>query len=283
MNITKSVAAAGIAAVLLSAAPAFALGLDGSVKVNADARIAANASSSIGAGADVKLSAKAKAAAAEDARMTDRANQELTRRVNALNGLSTRVGDMKKLSDDEKGSLSSSIQAQIATLNDLRTKIGTDGTNTVQLHADVQSITSSYRIFALIMPQAAIQAAADRVLTIVDTLNTLGAKLQARIASSTSAGFNASTTAAAFADFTAKLADAQLQANTAVSSTVALKPDMGDKTIAAANLAALKSARTSIQMAQKDLVAARKDVGTIIKLVTSFKPTITATATTTNQ
>src|SRR6185369_7011694 len=120
------------------------------------------------------------------------------------------------------------LQAQIATLGDLKTKIIADASDTVQLRADAQSITSSYRIFALILPKAAIEAAADRVLAVASDMSTIGAKLQARIASSTAVGFSATTTASTYADFTAKIADAQAQANAAITETAALKPDMGD-------------------------------------------------------
>ncbi len=50
------------------------------------------------------------------ARAKNRADQEITRRLNALNALGTRVNDMVRLSADEKSSLSSTIQGQITAI-----------------------------------------------------------------------------------------------------------------------------------------------------------------------
>src|SRR5262249_37916800 len=155
---------------------------------------------------------------------------------NALNALTARINEMEKLTADAKTSLISPIQAQATTLNDLRTKIAADASNTVELRADAQSITSSYRVFALVLPRAAIEAAANRAITIADTMTALGGKLQARMASSTSAGATASTTVTAYADFTAKIADARTQAQAAMDEVSSLNPDMGDQTKFQANL-----------------------------------------------
>ncbi len=214
--------------------------------------------------------AAAKTTAATNTRIMSRADKEITRRVDALDTLTARLNEMQKLSSDEITSLSSSLHAQISTLTALQAKVTADASDTTALRADAQSITSSYRIFALVLPQGAIEAAADRVLTIVDSMNTLGTKLQARIASSTAAGNNTSSSVAAYADFTAKVSDAQTQANAAVAEVSPLTPDMGNQAQFQANLTALKDARSKIQAAQKDLVAARKDAGTIVKSLIQF-------------
>ncbi len=272
MKIITSTAAALAATAMLALGtlPAFAIGLG----VSATAQTGVNVG-----GTSAGISASTKLSMAANTRITARANQEITRRINALNTLSARINAMQKLSADEKSSLAASIQAQISTLTDLQAKITADASSTVDLKADAQSITSSYRIFALIIPQGAIEAAADRVLTIVDAMNTLGAKLQARIASSSTAGFNSAAAAAAYTDLMAKVGDAQTQANAAVSEVSTLKPDMGDKTQLQANQAALKDARSKIQAAQKDLVAARKDAGTIVKALMAIKVSAKATTT----
>ena len=132
--------------------------------------------------------------------ITSRADDEITRRVNALNALSTRVNAMVRLSATDKSNLSTSIQSQITAMNTLQTQIAADAAanNTSSLKTDVQSITASYRIFALILPQGAIEAASDRVLTIVGIMNDLSTKFSARIQAAQSAGNNvtAATSAA---------------------------------------------------------------------------------------
>jgi hypothetical protein len=73
--------------------------------------------------------------------------------------------------------------------------------------------------------------------------------------------------------------DATTQTNAAISAIANLKPDNGDATIKASNDAALKSARTKIQAAQQDIVAARKDVEAILKALHEVKGSANASTT----
>lgn len=271
-KLIKFTTLATVAVLALGTLPAFAIGYGANLGAGVTVSSSANVS-------NARVGTRISADAAVDARITERADKEITRRIDALNAVITRVNEMQKLSADEKSSLSSDLQAQVSTLTDLKAKVAADASSTTALRADARSITGSYRIFALILPQAAIIASADRVMTIVDAMNALGAKLQARIASSTGAGFNAGTTAAAYADFTAKVAAAQTQAQAAANEVAALKPDMGSQTQFQANLAALKDARSKLQAAQKDLVAARKDAGAIAKAIMSFNGSMHASTT----
>jgi hypothetical protein len=91
----------------------------------------------------------------------------------------------------------------------------------------------------------------------------LSDKFSARIAALPS-GTSASLSAT-LADYNAKIADAKVQANAAVSEVANLKPDNGDTSIQQSNTAALKDARSKTQAAQQDIVAARKDAETIVK------------------
>lgn len=190
-----------------------------------------------------------------------RADQEIDRRITGLNALVTRIDAMQKIDATFKASLAATVQAQITDLTNLKATIDADSSAST-LKVEVQSITKSYRIYALVMPQATIGAAADRTQTLVGMFTTLGQKLQTRIASST----NASTVAvSAMADFNAKVADAQVQATAAVSHIAGLQPDNGNKTVMQNNQTALKQARADIRVAQQDFVAARKDAQTLIE------------------
>jgi hypothetical protein len=188
-----------------------------------------------------------------------------TQRINSLNQLLSRVQGMKYLSDSEKSSLAASIQAEITDMTNLQSKINGD-TSTTSLKDDVGSITKSYRVYALVEPQAQISSASDRILNIVSMLGTVVTKIQTRLASDSTASANA-TIQSDLADITAKTSDATTQANAAVTETSSLQPDNGNTTIAASNTAALKDARTKIQAAQKDLQAAEKDVQAIVKIL----------------
>lgn len=208
-----------------------------------------------------------------------RANQEIDRRIAALNDLGTRVDGMQRVTAAFKQSLAGNIQNEVTALGQLKTKIAAD-TDEATLKADVQSITQSYRVYALVMPQSRIAAAADREVTLITMFNTLGQKLQARIAAQQNAGADVSKLLAALTDMSNQLKDANTQAQAAVSVSATLTPDNGDKTKMAQNTSALHTGRADIQAAQKDLVAARKDVATILA---GLKAQGTAQASTTAQ
>ena len=213
-------------------------------------------------------------------RLQTRANTEIDRRLGALNKLSTKIQDMKKISTTDKNAFVATTKSQINTLNDLKIKIGAD-TDAATLKTDVQSITKSYRIYALILPQIAIAAAADRLSSTTDLLVALQTKLQARIVTDQTAGKNVSALQTNMTDITAKIADAKLQIQAAVSGVAELKPDNGDATILAANNTALKTARTAIKTGTQDLKTAYKDAQAIrLSLKKIEKATATSTAVT---
>jgi hypothetical protein len=207
--------------------------------------------------------------------MQTRGDNMIDQRISSLNDLSTRIQGLKNVSDTEKASFSATIQSEITTLTDLKATIGSD-TSTTTAKTDVASITKAYRVYALILPQMRIVAASDRVGTIVGLMDTLGTKLQTRLASSTDASLQAD-----LSDFNAKVSDANTQAQAASAEVAALKPDNGDKTIMASNTAALKDARSKIQAATKDLQAARKDAQTIIQALKGSEGASASASTTT--
>jgi hypothetical protein len=189
-----------------------------------------------------------------------RGDQEIDRRTTNLNEVLGRIGEMKKVNDTDKANLQSTVSAEITTLTALKAKIDADSV-LADLKSDVQSITKSYRVYALLLPQIHVIAAADRSVTTVQQMAVLEGKLAMRIASSTG-----DTTAliAADTDLKAKVTDANTQASAAVGVVAALQPDNGDAKIAASNRAALKDAQSKIKLAIKDLNAARQDIAAII-------------------
>ena len=215
--------------------------------------------------------------------------QEITSRIASLNTLSTRLNSMKNLSAAELSTLSGEITTLTGELTGLKAKIQADASSTAigtsgalasssPLRQDVASITKAYRVYALVIPQTQILAAADRVSTLVTSLTTLSTKLQSRLsaaqANGTTIGVGTSSLAslqAVLTDLTTKAASAQTQAILAVNAVSNLVPDNGNTTIAASNTAALKTGRTDIETAQKDIAAADKDAHTIVNAVTSMR------------
>ena len=264
------IASAGAAVMVIAATALPAFALVPGLHVGAQTSVSASVNGS-GVGVNAALATRIK-------NITTHANQEIVRRIDALNALSTRVGAMARLSLAEQSNISAAIQSQITALNALQAKITVDATanSMTSLKTDVQSIISSYRIFALIIPQGTIIATAGRVATIVGIMNDLSTKFSARISAGQSAGENVTAATAALADFNTKVSDATTQAQAAASEVAALTPDNGTATVMASNIATLKDARSKLVAAQHDLIAARADADVIVKALVKFKVSATA-------
>jgi len=177
--------------------------------------------------------------------------------------LEERINAMKRVSTNFKTDLGTMVDTEIANLQTLRVRIeaAIDGET---LKTDVQSITRSYRIFALVMPKAQIAAAADKIVRMTAMLSELGGKLKARIDAAAAAGVDVTTLNTALAELAAKINSANAHAQTAVNGTATLAPDEGDKAKMEANKTALQAARTELKAAHEDIKAARALIKQII-------------------
>jgi hypothetical protein len=248
---------ATLIAVLVAGTPFLALADDGTSGTgSATINVSSHAGAGPGLRADVGAHVAVQGTGDVKERAKDRANEEIERRIDALTHLSGRIDDAKRIGGDDKSSLVASINAQISELTTLKAQIESDDSTTT-LKADIQSITKSYRIFMLVVPQGAINAAADRVLTVAGQMESFSVKLQARIDAATDVDTN--TLNGYLDDYNAKVADAKVQANAAIDLVANLKPDNGDASVAASNKTALQDARAKVVAAQKDLQDARQD------------------------
>lgn len=186
-------------------------------------------------------------------RLKTRADNEITRRVNALTKLLSQINEMKRLTSEQKTSLTSQVQNEITALTTLKTKIDAD-TDLATLRIDVQSIVKSYRIYALYIPKIYIIVHADRLLSLVEDMTLLQTKLQTRITALKGEGKDTAQMESLISDMTTKLADAKTQAQTAIDTVTPLTPEGFPD-----NKATLVSARTLLQTAHKDLRDAHKD------------------------
>ncbi len=203
----------------------------------------------------------------------ERAQAEIERRIAGLQRLLLRIEAMKRVSDSFKGELKTTVDAEIANIEALAAKIEA-GTSTSTLKADIQSITKSYRIFALIMPQANIAAAAERIVTITATMGEIGAKLKIRIdEAAATAGSDTAALSDELISLSAHIDAANTYAEEAVEGTANLEPDGGDETVLQANQAALQAAREKLRLAHEEIVAGRANIKAIIDGLKALQPT----------
>lgn len=237
------------------------------------------AQTGVGVTASTSVSVQAKLPAAE-VRLKERGEKEIDRRVAALNSLNTRVQAMQRISDQFKQSLSATVAAEVTALNALKAKIAAD-TEVEVLRADLKSVTENYRIYALVLPQGRIAAAADRIATIVTMMGTLGGKLQTRVQAAGQAGADITALNTSLTEMSSNLNTAQTQAQAAITLSATLQPDGGDKAKMAANNEALKKARTALNDAHKATVAARKNAADIVAGLAKVNANATSTTQTT--
>ncbi len=243
-------------------------------------------SSTAGARAEAR---QERVSAAEQKRLVDfqsKAGAEIDQRVSDLTTLLTKIQSIRNLQDSQKTPIINVVQGLIVSLTDLKSKISSESSTTA-LRAEVQSITQGFRVYALVLPQLHIISTADSASTVVQMLNGVGAKLQARLMQDAKSNAD-KTVQAAMTDLALKINDAQKQSQAAVDEITPLMPDNGDKAKFQSNLAALKDAKAKIQSAKKDIEAGRKDIQTITKVLAKNAKAagITAsstTATTTGQ
>ena len=194
--------------------------------------------------------------------------KEIDKRISSLNDLVAKVQGMKNVSSAQQTSIATTIQSLIANLQTLETTISSESSTTL-LKQESQSITKAYRVYALVLPQTNLIAASDRIQTLAASLNVIAGKLQTRLSQ---ASTSLSSSQTALADMQSKTADALSLSQAIISEVTPLMPDQGDKTIMSSNTTALKDARTKVQTANKDLVAARKDAQTIVQALEKAKP-----------
>lgn len=232
-----------------------------------------------GAGARARTTASSTVEAARAERAKEKAIQEIDRRIASMNALLTRIESMKKVSDTLKVNLRTNVQTQIDGFTALKAKIEAD-TDLATLKADIKTITESYRIYALVLPQGRISAAADRMVTIINMMAGTGTKLQARVNAAAQAGNDTTAVAAALSDLGTQLTSAQQHASEAVSAVAPLAPDNGDKSVFEKNNAAIKKAHEELKAGQANIVAARKDIETVLKGLKGMKAAASASSTT---
>lgn len=188
-----------------------------------------------------------------------KAEKEINRRITALNNLITKVGALKKLNSDQKASLITQVQAEIANLTALKTKIESD-TDLPTLKIDVQSIVASYRVYALFLPKINILAVSDEILNISDKLSSISAKLSTQIQETQTSGKDAASISATLSSLQNKISDAKTKAQNAQNLIMPLLPGGYPD-----NKTALQSARTTLSSARHDLNSARTDAVLIIR------------------
>ncbi len=181
------------------------------------------------------------------------ADLEIARRITALQALLTRITAIKKLTTDQKNTFSTEVQAEITSLTTLKSKIDSD-TDLQTLRTDKQSIITSYRVFALFMPQITILSALDRLSVVSDQLTSLASSLQTRIQEAQTSGKDVTVLKTTLTDMNSQITNAKTAYTAATTEVLPLTPEGYP-----GNRATLLDARTKVKTGDSDLKTALKD------------------------
>ncbi len=191
-----------------------------------------------------------------DTRVTSlqqRAQTEITRRINFLNDLSTKIDEINKISDADKTTLKTQMQQQIDGLTTLLTKIQSD-TDLTTLRTDVKSVINGYYIFAFFRVKISLMFAADRLSSVTNDISIVYNKLADRISAEKSQGINVVSSETLLSDMLTKIKAANTDYQDAQTqlSGLAAQDYPGNKS-------SLFSARTKLKAGALDITKAYQD------------------------
>jgi hypothetical protein len=240
-----------------------------SVKKTVSASALASTSPAISSTTIATSTKATKAEAKKVTALIAKADKEIDRRITSLNKLVLRVGEMKKLNDQQKSDLSNQAQDQITELTSLKAKIDAD-TDLASLKSDIQSITGSYRTYMLLMPKINILATADRFSYIAEGYESVVDKLQNQISGLKDSGKDTASLQTSLDTIKAKVDDIKTQVQAAIDTVNPLAPDNGDKATIDANKAALAKAKATIKAANTDVKTIQSKIVEIRKGIKSL-------------
>jgi hypothetical protein len=180
-------------------------------------------------------------------------DQEITRRLQQLETLSTKISAATKLTSSDKSTLSTQVTGEISGLTALKSKLDAD-TTLVDAHADAESIYTEYRVYALITPKINLIKTADDQQVTESNLTTLAAKLQTRITAMKNAGKDTTAMQSELSDLTAKTTAAQAISSAIETKVIGLQPTdyNSDHAVLSDDSTQLKTAHTDTTTAIAD-------------------------------
>jgi hypothetical protein len=211
--------------------------------------------------AGVALPASAAPASTTLSALKARAASAISVRLSALHIAEASINTNKWLSAADKSTLLATMQSDENGLNALAPKIQADATVT-QARADYRTIFTSYRVFALALPQARLAAASDGITgTVLPRLTDAKNRLAGLLAGK-DAGKNTPAVQAAMADLASQI-QAITTATTGLSAGVlGYTPAQYD-----ANHAVLAGPRETLRTARTDIKAARGDIRLVVAAI----------------
>jgi hypothetical protein len=180
---------------------------------------------------------------------------EVDRRLNTIANLRTAIDAAARLTSGHKSSLTAILDSSESGLHALRSKIDAD-TTLATLGPDTHAIFADYRIYALVVRQAALVRADDAITATAGRLTDGATKILAAITQAQANGKDVTVATTQLAATQAAIAAALSQVDGDAAAVLALTPEGWNAGTAGPVLTA---ARSSIAAARADLATALAD------------------------
>lgn len=247
-------AAIAISGSAITTSTASALSLDGSAKVTTPyVKVDGNASAKA-----TTNSTNASSDQEKLQKIISKGDQEIARRLTSLSKLTDKINGATKLTDADKATLTAEVNATISGLNTLKAKLDAE-TTVSAARADVQSIYTEYRVYALVAPKVGLIKVADDQQVAEQKLQALIQKFQTRLNAAKAKGKNVSALETVLNDMTQKV-----NASANVSSVVQAKVIGLQPTDYNNDHAILSGTSAQLKAAHADNVAAYADAKQIV-------------------
>ena len=171
----------------------------------------------------------------------------------ALSAAITKLDAAKAISASDKSTLVDRLNADLAGMKAIESKIAAD-TTLAAASADFKTIFTTYRVFAVAIPQARIVSVVDRVTSIdipklTDSQTRLATGLAGKDASKSTAALQST-----LADMKTQVDAANTQLDGVSGKVIAITPAEYNS-----NKAVISSVRAAVKIAESDLTQARAD------------------------
>lgn len=183
-----------------------------------------------------------------------KADNYINERVDALNSLLARIQEDKKLTDNEKSTLSSQIQSAITGLQQLKVKIDAD-TTVADIRTDGKLIFTQFRVYEVLMPQIRTLIVIDELQQSTTTMQSLTSKLQTLIGSLQSQGKDVSKEQRLVNDMNTQLTTINTKLTTDKNTVMELTPTSTNPHQSIANV------RKDLGTVRNDFAKIRSDIG----------------------
>ena len=182
---------------------------------------------------------------------------DTSKRITSLTAAITRITAAKGLTDADRTTILGTLNTDLTGMKTLATRIAAD-TTIEQARADVRSIFTQYRVYAVALPQARIAAEADRLTGMtIPRLQAAASRLASKVSASGNSGAQSE-----LADLNTQISTAQGDVSGLAAAALAVTPSdyNGDHSAMTALRSKAKAAAAAVKQAAQDAKSIRQSL-----------------------